>query len=163
MRRAVRNHLGSHEVARVIYGAIIGLAVVVALEKHPPAAGVVAATLVGTAVAVALAELYSEILGTEVRTHQRIGRENLGHITHGAWAVTFGVGFPAIFFLLAAVDAFKLTTAFDLAKWTGLGLIAMYGYAAARLVGSRPAVALLHALAVGSIAGALIGLKALVH
>ena len=40
-----------------LYGAIVGLAVVVALEEHPPAAGVVAVTLVGSsAIAVALAD-----------------------------------------------------------------------------------------------------------
>jgi hypothetical protein len=49
VRRFVATHLGSRQVSRVIYGAIIGLALVVALEAHPPAAGVVIATLLGTA------------------------------------------------------------------------------------------------------------------
>jgi hypothetical protein len=31
-------HLRSRQVSRVIYGAIIGLALVVALEAHPPRA-----------------------------------------------------------------------------------------------------------------------------
>ena len=53
--RWIETHLGSNQVSRVIYGAIIGLALVVALEAHPPDAGVVAVTLVGTALAVALA------------------------------------------------------------------------------------------------------------
>jgi len=86
--RAVEAHLGSRDVARVIYGAIIGLAIVVALQEHPPTAGQVAAALVGSAVAVGLA---------------------------------------------------------------------------ARLAGSRPGVALLHAAAVGAIGGMLIALKAVLH
>ena len=52
--------------------------------------------------------------------------------------------------------------AFTLSKWTGLGLISIYGYVAARLSGSgvwRPS----HAAAVGAIGSALIALKALVH
>src|SRR4051794_13259570 len=38
LRRAVDAHLGSRDVARVIYGSIIGLALVVALGQHPPSA-----------------------------------------------------------------------------------------------------------------------------
>ena len=163
MRRAIRNHLESDDVSRVIYGAIVGLAVVVALQEHPPAAGVVAATLAGTAIAVALAELYSEFLGTEVRTHARVARAARARIVRKAGAVAFGAGFPAVFFLLAALGLFRTETAFTLAKWTGLGLIVVYGFTAARLSGARLPVALVHALAVGSVGGALILLKALVH
>ena len=45
-------------------------------------------------------------------------------------AVAFGILFPAVFFLLAATDALQAETAFAIAKWTGLGLIGVYGYAA---------------------------------
>ena len=62
----IRDHLGSNQVSRVIYGAIIGLALVVALEHDPPRPAVMVGTLVGTGVAVGLAELYSEVVGTEV-------------------------------------------------------------------------------------------------
>ena len=56
-----------------------------------------------------------------------------------------------------------MDTAFTLAKWTGLGLIAFYGFAAGRLSGLQSGPALLQALAVAAIGGALIGFKALVH
>jgi hypothetical protein len=36
----------------------------------------------------------------------------------------------------------KAATAFDVAKWSGLGLIAFYGFAAARLAGERLVAAL---------------------
>jgi hypothetical protein len=39
MRTRLAAHLGSRQVARVIYGAIIGLALVVALEGYPRSAG----------------------------------------------------------------------------------------------------------------------------
>ena len=63
MLRAVEGHLGSNQVSRVLNGTIIGLALVVALEDHHPRPGVMVATLLGTAVAVSLAEFYSEIVG----------------------------------------------------------------------------------------------------
>jgi hypothetical protein len=48
MHPAIEAHLGTRQVARVIYGAIIGMALVVALEAHPPRPAVVAATLLAT-------------------------------------------------------------------------------------------------------------------
>ena len=163
MRRAIEAHLGSPQVARVIYGAIIGMALVVSLQAHPPRAGVVAASLLATAVAVGLAELYSEVVGAETRNRRRVVRDQLGHILRDASAVGFGIAFPAVFFVLAAAGALELDTAFTIAKWSGLGLISFYGFLAGRLAGAGLWVSLLQALAVGVIGGALIAFKALIH
>jgi hypothetical protein len=163
MIRVVEEHLDSTQVARVIYGAIIGLALVVALEHDPPGSAVMAGTLIGTGVAVGLAELYSEVVGTEVRTHRRVPREQVREIAADVTAVMFGISFPAVFFLLAAAGAFEVETAFALAKWSGLALTGFYGFCAARLSGMGPAAALMQAAAVAAIGGFLIGLKALIH
>src|SRR3712207_5599986 len=93
-RQAIAAHLGSRQVSSVIYGSIIGLALVVALEAHPPGAGVVAGTLLATALAVCLAELYSEIVGNETRTRQRVTRSDLAAMLADAGAVAFGIVFP---------------------------------------------------------------------
>jgi hypothetical protein len=159
----VKAHLGSHDVSRLVYGATIGLALVVALQAHPPGAGQAAALLIGTAVAVGLAEVYSAYVGDEARTRRRPSHAEVLALTQDAGAVTAGAGFPAVFFLLAAAGALELDTAFNLAKWSGLGLICAYGYFAARLAGSRTPGALLHAAAVGAIGGVLIALKAVLH
>jgi hypothetical protein len=163
LRRSIEAHLRSSDVARIIYGAIIGLALVVALEAHPPTALETAAALVGTALAVGLAELYSELVGAEVRTRRSIHRPQLKASAREAAAVTFGAAFPAVFFLLAAAGTIDLDLAFTLSKWIGLGLICAYGFAAARLSGSRIGGAIVHAAAVGAIGGALIALKSLLH
>jgi hypothetical protein len=57
MRVSPEQHLGSQQVAKVVYGSIIGLALIVALENHPPGPGVMAVWLLGTAIAVGLAEV----------------------------------------------------------------------------------------------------------
>ena len=44
--------------------------------------------------------------------------------------MAFGVAFPSVFFILAAAGAMEQDTAFTVAKWTGLGLIALYGVVA---------------------------------
>jgi hypothetical protein len=118
--RAVKAHLGSRQVSRVIYGAIIGLALVVALEEHPPSSRVVVATLVGTALAVGLAEFYSDIIGTETRTRRHVRRAELPDMMYDVAAVTYGIAFPAVFFVLAAADAIEEDTAFTIAKWSGV-------------------------------------------
>jgi hypothetical protein len=163
VRRVVEAHLASRDVARVIYGAIIGLALVVALDAHPPTAGQTIGAIVGTAVAVGLAELYSDVIGAEARNRRALDRAQLRASAEDVAAVTAGAGFPAVFFILAAAGAFDLDTAFTLAEWTGLGLLCGYGYLAARLAGSSAWRALLHAAAVGAIGGGLIVLKALLH
>jgi hypothetical protein len=161
--RFLVSHLGSHQVSRVIYGSIIGLALVVALEAHPPGSGAVIATLMGTAVAVALAELYSELVGLQVRGHRRAEGAERRELLADIAAVTFGVAFPSVFFILAAAGAMEEDTAFTVAKWTGLGLIAVYGVVGARVSGAGLVASLIQGSAVGLIGGALIALKALVH
>jgi hypothetical protein len=160
---SLERHLGSTQVSRVIYGAIIGLALVVALEHDPPRAGVMIGTLLGTGVAVGLAELYSEIVGTEVRTRRRVEHGHFREIATDVGAVAFGISFPTIFFLLSAAGVMEIETAFEWAKWSGLGLIAFYGFCAARLSGMGVLAALVQATAVAAVGGFLIGLKALVH
>jgi hypothetical protein len=78
-------------------------------------------------------------------------------------AVAFGISFPAVFFLLSAAGAMEVGTAFELAKWSGLGLIGFYGFCAGRLSGMGLAAALVQAATVAAIGGFLIALKALVH
>jgi thiamine pyrophosphate-dependent acetolactate synthase large subunit-like protein len=92
-----------------------------------------------------------------------VSNARLLSIAEQAGAVAFGIGFPAVFFVLAAAGAMELATAFTTAKWSGLGLIALYGYGAARLAGKSLPASVLHALAVGLIGVLLIGLKALLH
>jgi len=133
------------------------------LEQHPPKDVVVIASLLATGIAVGLAELYSEIVGTETRTHHRIERATLAEFADDALAVAFGVCFPAVFFVLAALDALSTDTAFTIARWSGLGLIGFYGYAAGRLSGAGQPACIVQALAVATIGGVLIAIKALIH
>src|SRR5688500_4525054 len=121
------------------------------------------AWLLISAVTVALAELYSEVIGAETSERHRVTRHQLSHMLESAGAVALGVGFPAVFFLLALVHLIELDTAFAMAKWGGLGLIGFYGYWAARFAGAPVPRALLQAALVAAVGGIVIVFKALVH
>jgi hypothetical protein len=163
LRRAIEAHLGTHQVGRVIYGAIIGMALIVVLEGHPPKPARVVTGLIATALAVGLAELYSELIGMKARLRERVGREHVKEVLRDVAAVSFGVIFPAIYFVLAGVGAMDLDTAFDLAKWSGVALIGFYGFCAARLAGDGLVESLVRGVVAGAIGATLIGFKALVH
>lgn len=163
MRDAIVAHLGSRQVTRVLYGSIIGLALVVALEANPPRPGAIVVSLGATAIAVGLAELYSDIVGTETRTRARVGRQQLVEMLGEIGAVVIGVAFPGIFFLLAAFGAFDVDAAFTIAKWSGLGMITAYGFIAARFTGATVLGSVRRAGIAGLIAAFLILIKALLH
>jgi hypothetical protein len=159
----VTAHLGSRDVARTLYGAIVGLALVVALQEQPPAPGAMAVLLIATAVTVGLAELYSEAVSLEARTRAPLDRRQLRSVAGEALAVIVGAAFPAIFFALAALGAFDIDLAFVLSKWSGLALICAYAFLAAQLAGATVPQCLVHAAALGLLAGALIAVKAVLH
>ncbi|MCW2532311.1 MAG: rane protein of unknown function [Blastococcus sp.] len=163
VRARLESHLGSRQVARVVYGAIIGLTLIVAVEDHPPSAAVMAAWLVLTGVTVALAEVYSEVIGVETSERHRVTRHQLAHLLGQGWAVLLGVAFPAVFFLLAVVGVLELHAAFASARWSGLGLIGFYGYWAARFAGAPVPRALAQAAAVATIGALVIAFKVLLH
>jgi hypothetical protein len=113
--------------------------------------------------AVALAELYSELLGFEPGERRRASLSELRHLGADIAAVAFGIAFPAVFFFLAAIGVLGNEAAFTAAKWTGLGLIGLYGFAGARLSGAGVPVSVMQAVGVALIGALLIALKALVH
>lgn len=157
------SHLRSGQVSRVVYGSIIGLALVVTMEAHPPRLAAAFGTLVLTAVSVALAEVYSDVIGSRARANLGGPPEPFSFIAEEAAFVAIGVAGPAVFFVAAALGLMEYATAFTVAKWTGIALIAAYGYLAARLSGQRRLAAVLQALGVALVGGVLIALKAILH
>jgi hypothetical protein len=163
LRDRVMSHLGSRDVAKVLYGATVGLALVLALQGHPPGPGTMVGLVIGTALAIGLAELYAEAVSTEARTRQPVHRAELLKMAGEASAVVVGAGFPAVFFLIAAIGLIDTHAAFTLSKWGGLTLICGYGFLAGRLAGSSVWRALWHAALIGVIGVLLIAGKSLLH
>ena len=164
MGTRIEDHLGSQQVARVVYGAIIGMALIVVLEHHPPSAGVTTATLFATAVAVALAELYSDWIGHVLKHRTRFPPQGTdrdrqrrrARSRSGSCSRTSSSCWPRS----ACSSSTRRSPS---PNGPGSALITFYGYAAGRLSGESRKRAALQALAVTAIGVALIGFKALVH
>jgi uncharacterized membrane protein len=163
LRQAIAAHLGSRQVARVIYGAIIGLALLVVLEQHPP--GTAWSSRRWSRPASRSASPSSTARSWAPRRGPTTGSSaaTLAEFADDAVAVTFGVCFPRCSSCSRRSTRISTDTAFTIARWSGLGLIGFYGYAAGRLAGARPLACVVQALAVATIGGVLIAIKALIH
>jgi hypothetical protein len=159
----VEAHLGSQDMARVLYGAVVGLALVLALQDHPPGPGAAAGLVIATALALGLAELYAEAVSVEARTRRPIGRRQFREMLGESIAVIVGAGFPAVFFLLEALDVIGAHAAYVLSKWTGLALICGYGYLASRMAGIPHLRSIARAGVVALVGLAIIGIKSALH
>jgi len=118
-----------------VYGSIVVLAVVTGLDEASASARQAFLGSVGAALAVVLAEIYADMIGTTLREKRPPNREEWQEFTID---VAFGFGaacFPALFFLLARLDAIGLGTAFALAEWVGIGVLWVYALVASRAAG----------------------------
>ena len=122
-------------------------------------AGEVIASVIGVAVVTALAELYADYIGGTIRA----GR----HPTAGERDIAFknvAIGFltailPVAYFVLAALDAMSLDTAFDAAVWTGVGVLGGYALVANVLAGFSLKRSVMIGLGFTALGAALVVLK----
>ena len=135
MQKISNRLLNGHHVAKIIYGTIIILVVDLAMEDHPPSPGGVVVTILFAGLGVALADLYSEIIGMRIREKRNLTWNERNHIIKEVSAVMMGALFPLPFFILAWIGIFSLEFAFVLAKWTMVGILLFYGYIASKLSG----------------------------
>src|SRR5215831_6729141 len=115
-----------------VYGTLIVLAVVTGLDDVSASAREAFFGVLGAAIAVALSEMYADMIGTTIRERRTPNRAEYQEF---AVDVAFGFGaalVPAIFFLFAWVGVMNLGRAFTVAEWSGIGILFVYVLAAAR-------------------------------
>ena len=127
--------LSAARATHAVYGSIVVLAVVTGLDEASATAREAVFAVLGAALAVALAEIYADVIGTTFG--QRRPPTTAEWIEFGV-DVGFGFGAalsPAIFFLLVLVDQLSLGHAFTIAEWSGVALLWLYVFAAGRAAG----------------------------
>jgi hypothetical protein len=135
MRKINFENINGHKVSKTIYGTIIILVMIVTLEDHPPSPLGVAATVVLTGLGVALAELFSDLIGKSIEERHSLTRAERREVFIDISAVMTGAWLPLPFIILALFGVFSIDYAIDLSKWTLVGVLMFYGYVASRLSG----------------------------
>jgi hypothetical protein len=129
-----------------VYGSIIVLAVVTGLDEVSASAREAFFGVLGAAIAVALSEMYADMIGATIREQRAPNR-----VEYREFGVdmAFGFGaaiFPAFFFLLAWLEVMTLGRAFTVAEWSGVGILFGYTLVAARAANLKLSHSLLWAV-----------------
>jgi len=153
----------AERAARAVYGSIIALAVILVLQRSGAPPREVIPAVIGSVIAASLAELYAEYISLTIRDRHHPGskqlREELTDVAAGSVAAML----PMVPFILAAAGALELDTAYDIADWVGVGVIAGYTLLANRLAGLSFMRGLLVTGAVVAVGLSLVAVKAITH
>jgi len=170
MPRLLRPHLFStsgrsdgHLAARGVYGAIVVLALLLAMQDHPPGPWESAALVAVSVVAVLAAELYAELLGLELDLRRAATRAERRAKLHELGPITLSAEAPVLVLVLAGLGLIEEDRAFDLAIIVTIALITVDGFLARRLAGRTVAESLRSAALLGSIGVALAVVKQVSH
>ena len=153
----------AERAARAVYGSIIALAVILTLQRADAGAGEVIPAVIGSVVAASLAELYAEYIALTIRDGHHPDRGRLGQELSDVVAGTIAAMLSLVPFFLEAAGVIELETAYDIAPWLGIGVIAAYTILANRLAGLSRMRAIAVTAAVVTIGLSLIVIKALTH
>ncbi len=159
----MRNERIAQRAARAVYGSIVALAVILVLDEANAEADEVIAAVIGSVIAATLAEQYAEYIAHVIRERRHLSRTEVGQQARDAAFGSLAAMVTLIPFGLVEVDAIELPTAYDIASWLGLGVIAGYSLLANREAGlstGRNMIVTAVALAIG---GSLILIKAITH
>jgi hypothetical protein len=146
---------------RAIYVLIAVMAVDVALEGVEDRPGKALAYVLGAAIALTLAEIFADRVGISIRSRRPANEDEIQHEYREALTGLVIASLPISMFVLAVLDLIKLELAFILSQWIGFGVLAIFSYVAARASGGSQARAILGAIGLTAIGGALIALNAL--
>ncbi len=152
-------NLNGHRVSKIIYGTIIILVVILAIEDHPPSPFGTIITILFSGLGVALAELYSDFIGARIKNQSSLTWEDRKHITQNVSAVMIGALLPLPLIILAWMGVINLAFAILLDKWLLVIVLIFYGFIAARLSGHNNLWSMAFAFAVSAIGILVVMLK----
>jgi hypothetical protein len=145
-----------------VYGSVIVLAVVIALDDTSVRPGEAIASVVGAALATVLAEVYADYLAGMIEAGRAPTRPELREAFRNATAGLLAAILPVVFFILAAFGVMETTTAFNFAVWTGVGVVGLYAFFANRVGGMSVTRSLVAGFGFTVLGTLLVLLKALV-
>lgn len=156
-------HSEGHYAARCVYGAILVLALLLALQQHPPGPFHAALLVAGTILAVLAAETYADLLGVEVDMGRPPTRDQRREKLRELAVVTGAAEGPVLVLVLAGLGLMDKQLAFQVAVWITIGLLFLAGFLARWLSGRSFWASLQSSCAVGGLGIALAIFKQLAH
>ena len=156
-------HGDGHLAARGVYGAIVVLALLLAMQDHPPGPWAAAGLVAVSVLAVLAAELYAELLGLEIDLGRAATRAEQKAKLHQLGPITLSAEGPVLVLVLSGLGLIDEKRAFDLAVVVTIALITIDGFLARRLAGRSVAESLRSAVFLGSIGVALAVVKGISH
>jgi hypothetical protein len=156
----IRTLLVGHQAGKAVYGIIIALAIVITLEAHPPSAMEAEATILLGALAVAMAEFYSDVLQLRITERRQASRKEMADIGRHIGTVLVGSLLPLPVFIMASLGLLTIESAFVIVKWMLVTLLFLYGFVAAQIGGAGTKWSLLLGAMTGSIGVLVVLVKA---
>ena len=158
--RRIRWRLGSKQATHGIYDEIVVLAVILALEGRETSGLAIMAAVYGALVAVVLAELYADYIGTMIGTGRRPTGSEVRYALATAATGLLATAPPVFLLVLGVLGVMRLETSFTAAKWAGAAVLTFYAVYASRRAGLSLGRSL---VAAGLFAAVGFGLVALKH
>jgi hypothetical protein len=100
----ITNNINGHRVSKTIYGTIIILVVILAMEDHPPSVAGTFFTVILTGLGVAVAEWYSDYIGKTIGEHHILSSTERKRIAKDISAVMTGAWLPLPFLYPFGLD-----------------------------------------------------------
>ncbi|MTI47147.1 hypothetical protein [Sporosalibacterium faouarense] len=150
-------------VSQGLYGTLIVMSLIVALDKQQKTPGQVIVSLLTTVLAFAIAHFYSEMIADRIVSKEKLTIKKLKNLFYEIAPIGIGSHIPTIIFFFALFGFISIEKAFLFAKVAGLGALFLYGF----LVGKYSNKSKYNSFFIGAI-NMLIGaivvvIKALVH
>ncbi len=135
MRTLKRERLAAR-ARHAVYGSVIVLAVVIALDDTDVGPRSVVESVLAAAIATVLAEVYADHLAGMIREARVPTSRERMETARNATAGLVAAVLPVIFFVLAWIGVLGIDAAFTAATWTGVGVVGSYAFLASRISGS---------------------------
>jgi VIT1/CCC1 family predicted Fe2+/Mn2+ transporter len=160
MRAQDRERL-AERARHAVYGSVIVLAVIVALDGTAARTREVIASVIAAAIATVVAETYADYLAETISVGRRPTRRENAEALRNAWAGLLAAILPVVFFVLTGLGLMALDTAFRAAIWTGVAVVGFYAVVANRVSGLSIARSVAAGTAFTALGALLVLVKAL--
>jgi hypothetical protein len=151
-------------IARVIYGQILAMSLVVALsEDESLGAGDILLWLLVTMAVFWLAHAYADVLAARLERDEGTLGSQIRRSLGGEWPLVQAAAVPGFALFLGSVGALSRDSAVDLAIALGVAQLALWGVAIGRSRGLDPKGVLASAGSSAAFGLVLVGLKVFVH